>query len=121
MTTLVNEGPLNVLTMTESHADTRTDAPENSINPPTKRNRSQLSCTHCRQGKLKCNREKPCSQCVKKGRASKCTFLPPAARKRPAAMQNRLKHLESLVKVAMASQPSNGLHKSAGNPHTPET
>ncbi|EXJ70451.1 uncharacterized protein A1O5_06520 [Cladophialophora psammophila CBS 110553] len=35
-------------------------------------------------------------------------------------MQNRLKHLESLVKVAMASQPSNGIDTSASNPHTPE-
>ena len=122
MVTSVDEADPNVLVMTDNHVDnTRTAASENSNNPPVKRNRTQLSCTYCRQGKLKCDRERPCSQCVKKGRASKCTFLPPAARKRPAAgMQNRLNHLESLVKEAMASQPSNEFDKFASNSHTPE-
>lgn len=77
-----------------------------STRPPAKRTRIQLSCTHCRHAKLKCDRERPCSQCVKRGRSSLCTFLPPTARKRPVvSLQNRLKHLESLVKGAMASQP----------------
>ncbi|KAL3705533.1 hypothetical protein TMatcc_009205 [Talaromyces marneffei ATCC 18224] len=79
---------------------------EASNKPLTKRHRIQLSCAHCRHAKLKCDREKPCSQCVKRGRSSQCTFPSLVARKRPvASMQNRLKHLESLVKGAMASQP----------------
>jgi hypothetical protein len=70
-----------------------------------RRNRSQLSCTHCRHAKLKCDRNQPCSQCTKKGRASVCTFPAPAARRKPAvSMQNRLKHLESLVKDVMTVQ-----------------
>ncbi|KAE9376137.1 hypothetical protein N431DRAFT_464187 [Stipitochalara longipes BDJ] len=88
---------------------TRSAAPESSSQPQTKRTRIQLSCTHCRHAKLKCDREKPCSQCVKKGRASACTFVSPVTRKRPAiSMQNRLKHLESLVKGVMTSRPPNG-------------
>lgn len=75
---------------------------------PHKRNRTQLSCTNCRQAKLKCDRQKPhCSQCEKKGRASLCSFPSPAARKKPTvSMQNRLKHLESLVKDVMSTEQS---------------
>ncbi|KAH8649703.1 fungal-specific transcription factor domain-containing protein [Tricladium varicosporioides] len=73
--------------------------------PTQRRNRAQLSCTQCRQGKLKCDRKEPCSQCVKKGRASLCTIPIPAPRRKPAvSMQNRLRHLESLVKNVMAGQ-----------------
>jgi len=68
-----------------------------------KRNRTQLSCTSCRHGKLKCDRQQPCSQCVRKGRASQCTF-PMTPRKPVVSLQNRLKHLESLVKDAMTAQ-----------------
>lgn len=81
-----------------------------------KRNRAQLSCTHCRQAKLKCDRQAPCSQCIKKGRASQCTFPSPQPRKRPAAsMQSRLRHLEDLVKDAMNAQTPSSLDISIGN------
>jgi hypothetical protein len=91
-------------------------APESSKQPQTKRNRIQLSCSQCRHAKLKCDREKPCSQCIKKGRASLCTFPPPATRKRPAAsMQNRLKHLENLVKGVMTGQVPSGSTDSSSN------
>jgi hypothetical protein len=70
-----------------------------------KRNRTQLSCTNCRHSKLKCDRNHPCSQCTKRGRASLCAFPVAAARRKPAvSMRNRLKHLESLVKDVMTSQ-----------------
>jgi hypothetical protein len=106
---VVDEAWANTPSMVVDNADsTRPAAPEISIKPPAKRTRIQLNCTHCRHAKLKCDRERPCSQCIKRGRSSLCTFLPQVTRKRPAAsMQNRLKHLESLVKGAMASQPSN--------------
>jgi hypothetical protein len=70
-----------------------------------KRNRAQLSCTNCRQTKLKCDRKEPCSQCIKKGKESQCVIPRPVPRRKPAvSMQNRLKHLESLVKGAMSGQ-----------------
>lgn len=95
---------------------TRSGAAEASDKRSTKRNRIQLSCTHCRHAKLKCDREKPCSQCVKRDRSSLCTFPPTVARKKPtASMQNRLLHLEGLVKGAMASQPLDE-HRPAGTP-----
>lgn len=74
-----------------------------------RRNRSQLSCTHCRHAKLKCDRNQPCLQCVKRGRDSQCSFPAPIAKKKPAAsMQNRLKHLQSLLKDVMAGQAPAG-------------
>jgi hypothetical protein len=73
--------------------------------PSQKRNRIQLSCTNCRHSKLKCDRNHPCSQCNKRGKASICTFPVAAARRKPVvSMHNRLKHLESLVKDVMTSQ-----------------
>ncbi|KAH8805961.1 fungal-specific transcription factor domain-containing protein [Xylogone sp. PMI_703] len=78
----------------------------NSISKPTqKRNRSQLSCVYCRQAKLKCDRNQPCGQCMRRDKASTCHFPPPAPRKKPPmSMQKRLIHLESLVKNVMSGQ-----------------
>jgi hypothetical protein len=81
---------------------------------PPKRNRTQLSCTHCHRAKLKCDRKYPCSHCIKRGRIAQCTFLPPATRKKPTdSMQTRLQHLESLVKDAMTSQDSSSTTSSS--------
>ncbi|KAF8860315.1 hypothetical protein BDZ45DRAFT_317340 [Acephala macrosclerotiorum] len=88
--------PLNISTLGSN------GTPQISSAGPKKRNRSQLSCTNCRHAKLKCDRTSPCSQCVKKGRREQCVFPQPAQRRKPAvSMQNRLRHLESLVKGAM--------------------
>jgi hypothetical protein len=86
---------------------------------PHKRNRTQLSCTNCRQAKLKCDRQKPhCLQCEKKGRASLCSFPSPAARKKPTvSMQNRLKHLESLVKDVMSTGQSPSMQQLENHAH----
>jgi hypothetical protein len=97
------------LGMTMGNSDSNRVATRESLTKPpvVKRNRIQLSCTHCRQAKLKCDRERPCLQCVKRGRSSICMFLPPVARKKPmVSMQSRLNHLESVIKDAMASQLS---------------
>ena len=69
-----------------------------------KRNRAQLSCSGCRHGKLKCDRQQPCSQCIRRGRATQCTFAATERRKPVVSLQNRLKHLENLVKDAMTAQ-----------------
>lgn len=74
-----------------------------------KRNRIRMSCVSCRHGKLKCDRQHPCSQCVRRGKASDCVF-PVPSHKPIISLKNRLKHLEGLVKDAMSSQnlDSNG-------------
>lgn len=37
-----------------------------------RRNRNQLVCTECHRLKIKCDRCKPCSSCIKRGRAERC-------------------------------------------------
>lgn len=74
---------------------------------PPRRNRIALSCSRCRQSKLKCDRNDPCSQCTRKGTAAACVFPLATVRRKPAvSMQNRLKNLESLVRDAMATLPT---------------
>ena len=65
-----------------------------------KRARSQLSCTPCRQGKLKCNRQHDpaCDQCIKRNRESACIYVPPPAKHKPAQnVKGRIRQLENLV------------------------
>ena len=74
-----------------------------------KRARSQLSCTACRHGKLRCNRAAPCDQCIKRSKESACSYLPPAAKVRaPQDVKGRIQHLEQLVVDLMNSRSSNG-------------
>ena len=81
-----------------------------------KRARSQLSCTPCRQGKLKCNRshEPACDQCIKRNRESACIYVPPPAKNKPAQnVKGRIRQLESLVVDLMNQQQSkNGVQES---------
>ncbi|KAF2438752.1 hypothetical protein P171DRAFT_490801 [Karstenula rhodostoma CBS 690.94] len=74
-------------------------AAELLVRAPIKRARPQLSCTPCRQGKLKCNREQPvCDQCAKRSRHETCQYVPPPARNKQAQnMRGRIRNLESLV------------------------
>lgn len=89
-----------------------------SGSPVQKRNRTQVSCTSCRHGKVKCDRQQPCSQCVRKGRASQCTF-PMPTRKPVVSLRNRLKHLESLVEDAMTAQNPAAQGALSNSPYTP--
>ncbi|KAJ4321657.1 hypothetical protein N0V84_005211 [Fusarium piperis] len=74
-----------------------------------KRTRVLLSCAPCRASKLKCDREQPCSQCTKKGRAAQCAYAPRPEKKRPAkGMSARLKRLEGMVREMMDAEGSAG-------------
>ncbi|KAL2831125.1 hypothetical protein BDW59DRAFT_140449 [Aspergillus cavernicola] len=64
--------------------------------------RSVLSCTFCRQKKLKCDRLRPCASCVKRG--LDCAYLNPAPpRNFPTRstkhLNQRIRELEELVNV----------------------
>src|ERR1700722_16076359 len=75
--------------------------------PAIKRARPQLSCTPCRQGKLKCNRVHPvCDQCIKRSREVACLYVPPPPRnKQTQNMRGRIRNLEGLV-VNLMNQKS---------------
>ncbi|EGE80612.2 fungal specific transcription factor [Blastomyces dermatitidis ATCC 18188] len=88
-----------------------TAAPPSDDAPPRKpphrrRERLQLSCTTCRQKKLKCDRNLPCENCATRGRGDTCVYANPPpqgqtrAAHRPvnrATMQGRVRHLEKMV------------------------
>ncbi|CAO1625293.1 unnamed protein product [Parajaminaea phylloscopi] len=63
--------------------------------PPRKRNRAALSCVACRERKIKCNRQVPCDQCIRRGDSELC-FLdpykrgPPASQSKSTAVQAQL-------------------------------
>ncbi|RMD42639.1 hypothetical protein DV735_g2481, partial [Chaetothyriales sp. CBS 134920] len=83
-----------------------------------KRNRVPLSCAPCRLRKLKCNRQSPCDNCIRRESASACTYVTPAPRKKgspgsaganattPDDMQNRINRLEGLVLSLMTNGSS---------------
>lgn len=74
-----------------------------------KRARTQLSCTPCRTGKLKCDRASPCEPCLKRGREAACTYPPPPAKSKPANVKGRIRQLESLVVDLMNQQQKQSL------------
>ncbi|KAF1810208.1 hypothetical protein P152DRAFT_401661 [Eremomyces bilateralis CBS 781.70] len=83
------------------------------LHPAQRRARSQLSCTACRQGKLRCDRSHPCNQCIKRSRDTSCSYLAPPQKKKPNQnMRDRVKHLESLV-VDLMSNMENKSPKSS--------
>ncbi|CAH0050414.1 unnamed protein product [Clonostachys solani] len=80
-----------------------------------RRDKPQLSCNLCRRKKLRCDRQQPCYNCA--GRGLSCTYAQNPDNGEPSSsvgesqltMQDRLAHLERLVKVLMpgpSSQPS---------------
>ncbi|CAG9983177.1 unnamed protein product [Clonostachys byssicola] len=80
-----------------------------------RRDKPQLSCNLCRHKKLRCDRQQPCYNCA--GRGVSCIYaqnpnngVPSSSIGEPQpTLQDRLTHLERLVKVLMpgpSSQPS---------------
>ena len=58
----------------QEQAFNATSSAGNTSYDKPKRPRPVLSCLRCRDKKLKCNREKPCEQCIKTGRPHECFF-----------------------------------------------
>ncbi|TYJ57880.1 hypothetical protein B9479_001490 [Cryptococcus floricola] len=87
-----------------------------------KRNRTVLSCTECHRRKQHCDRNIPCSRCVKRGIPSMCQMehpvLPQRKRKRPAAEDEVLSHelvicaqsLETLLRGTDSYLDTNSTH-----------
>ncbi|KAL9932757.1 hypothetical protein V8E36_008456 [Tilletia maclaganii] len=62
------DDPMNAASSSSSTQPTRA--------PPKKRNRAALSCTACRERKIKCSRQIPCEQCIKRGDEAFCKMAP---------------------------------------------
>ncbi|KAG0652489.1 Fusarisetin A cluster transcription factor fsa6 [Hyphodiscus hymeniophilus] len=81
------------------------------------RKRVPLSCLACRIRKLKCNREKPCQNCIVRGApvAANCTYAEKTekvSKSNPRAdaedMRKRINRLESSIRQMMEEKPKEG-------------
>jgi hypothetical protein len=83
----------------------------NNNNRIAKRNRRPLSCATCRDRKLKCDRQQPCSACSKRGDSFSCEYgyVVPQKSTKPRtandAAASRLQKLEDLVNGLMHTVP----------------
>ncbi|KAI6035557.1 fungal-specific transcription factor domain-containing protein [Pisolithus orientalis] len=98
----------------------RTSPPpgEQDARPPTKRARKAINCEPCRNSKLKCDRNRPCSSCVLRGTIALCYQDAPlpcrnASRVDPMQEIVRLKHSVSLLETYIIAN-----HR-PGNPSLP--
>ncbi|KPM36672.1 hypothetical protein AK830_g9907 [Neonectria ditissima] len=70
-----------------------------------KRNRQPVSCTACQRRKSKCDRQKPCGACEKRGDAPSCRFGGSAGPAGRLEVQARLAKLEEMVKDLATAGP----------------
>ncbi|KAH8702172.1 hypothetical protein BGW36DRAFT_112681 [Talaromyces proteolyticus] len=80
------------------------DANSRGVRPLTApiRGRPQLSCTPCKRRKLKCDRARPCDNCVKRSEAETCVYPANGSTGRDQTRESRktkkrIERLESLV------------------------
>ncbi|KAG1780404.1 fungal-specific transcription factor domain-containing protein [Suillus placidus] len=106
-----------------SNVRSRTSPPPNELDqrPPTKRARKAINCEPCRNSKLKCDRNRPCSSCVLRGTIALCyqdarghesdLNLRPddqnASRVDPMQEITRLKHSVSLLETFIIANHRN--------------
>lgn len=72
-----------------------------------RKHRERLACTACRHRKLKCDRESPCSSCVRRRDVASCSYEVSIDRHRHTQAQARLQHLEHLVGSLMEQRSNN--------------
>ncbi|KAK4225486.1 fungal-specific transcription factor domain-containing protein [Podospora fimiseda] len=76
-----------------------------TLPPAHKRTRVLLSCAPCRFSKQKCDRQQPCTNCIKKSREGQCTYVPKPEKVKPErSMAARLRRLEGMVREVMHTQ-----------------
>ena len=76
--------------------------------------RPRLACKKCQESKLRCDRSHPCSNCVKKGELTRCTYQhdpePRPGVDGNTIAEDRLSHLESMVRQLMKAQEPSQIH-----------
>lgn len=95
---------------------------DSSAGRVVKRNRESLVCNQCRISKLRCDRAQPCGSCIKRDEAAACSYQKPiigneSTRRVPA--EDRLMHLEAMVKELMQSRASPKSMTPPVQPHDP--
>ncbi|KIW07540.1 hypothetical protein, variant 2 [Verruconis gallopava] len=71
-----------------------------------KRPRESLACDQCRDAKVRCNKGRPCSSCVKRNGGSSCSYQKPSAGEdmTRSVAEDRLDKLERMVTLLMQNQ-----------------
>ncbi|TVY39195.1 Fusarisetin A cluster transcription factor [Lachnellula occidentalis] len=91
-----------------------------SVKPSRRRDKPQLSCTICRQKKLKCDRLKPCLNCTKRGQAELCDFIKQdtshsrSTRQQSTTnvhLQNRVRQLEDMITTLLNIQTASNFNQ----------
>ncbi|KUJ18078.1 uncharacterized protein LY89DRAFT_781173 [Mollisia scopiformis] len=119
------------MTVQGEQASDITKRPQRANGHRLTRRRIPLSCTACRVRKLKCNREKPCQNCIVRGdaTAASCTYAEKAEKKYGQAgirsdedMRKRLNRLENSILTMISndaehrgSQTDSANHPSPAN------
>ncbi|KAF5578125.1 transcriptional regulatory [Fusarium pseudoanthophilum] len=82
-----------------------------------KKHRERLACTACRQRKLKCDRESPCSSCIRRRDVTSCSYeVSIDDRLRQTQAQARLEHLEHLVGLLAEQRATTTIGVQNGTP-----
>lgn len=83
---------------------------ETSSSKVIKRPRESLACNQCKKSKLRCDRGHPCSSCAKRDEGATCSYHRSSTSKtedsRQTVAEQRLVHLESMVKQLMRTPPA---------------
>lgn len=108
--------------MQHSETGGLTSPPES--NP--KRRRKPLNCEPCRHSKLRCDRELPCTTCLRRGWQDQCTYEPgPRAETLRSPRRRRTRNRQSVVRdivsqpedaVITPTEPSSGPHDHSTGP-----
>ncbi|KAK4653421.1 hypothetical protein QC762_507140 [Podospora pseudocomata] len=78
-----------------------------------KRSRIRFSCTTCRDKKLKCDRQTPCDQCMKRGIEATCEFIPyVTGGSRPGPALPARHHPRDATNPATTTAPAPNSHRS---------
>lgn len=87
----------------------------------TKKPREALACTQCRTSKLRCDKARPCSSCVRRDGGISCSYMKSSVNDESSrtAAEERLDKLESMVQQLVESQASTT--SSSAAPLDPET
>ncbi|KAF5686226.1 transcription activator acu-15 [Fusarium denticulatum] len=82
-----------------------------------RKHRERLACAACRQRKLKCDRESPCSSCVRRRDVTSCSYeVSIDDRLRNTQAQARLEHLEHLVGLLAEQRSTTTIGVQYGTP-----
>lgn len=81
-----------------------------------RRNRVSLVCSNCKEKKIKCNRQQPCSNCIKSSLISSCTYNYSFKKEKDSSLTTEEKNEEKSKETEVVS--ADDVHWEEGSPGT---